>query len=167
MKITATRILGTGFLAAGLMAAQAPAPAAPAPQQPGQRMGRGMMRNRGMMMGRMAQRLNLTDAQKAQAKEIFQAARDSAKPVAADLANARKALRDAVKTNAPDAQIDHLSTNVGTLQGQLIAIRTKAFSKFYNTVLTPEQRDQAGTMMQRASRRVNRAAPARPPLQQQ
>lgn len=169
MKIIVTRVLGAGILAAGLMAAQAPPPAAP--QQPGQmQMGRGMMRgrgmmmNRGMMMGRMAQRLNLTDAQKTQAKEIFQAARESAKPVAADLATARKALRDAVKANAPDPQLDQLSAKVGTLEGQLTAIRTKAFSKFYNTVLTQEQRDQAGTMMQRVNRRWNRTAPAKPAL---
>ncbi len=107
-----------------------------------------------MMLHRFARKLNLTDAQKTQAKEIFQASRDSAKPVATQLADARKALRNAVKSNAPESQIDQLSANVGTLNGQLTAIRTKAFSKFYNMVLTPEQRDQANAAVEQRGQRM-------------
>jgi len=40
-------------------------------------------------------------------------------------------LASAVKTRATDSQIDQLSTQAGTLTGQLMAMRNNTFAKFY------------------------------------
>ena len=85
--------------------------------------------------------LGLTDSQKTQAKEIFEAARAQAKPIAAQLKQGRKAVRDAVKAGKPDAELDALAAQQGALMGQLAAIRAKSHAKMY-ALLTPEQRDK-------------------------
>jgi len=92
----------------------------------------------------MATQLNLTDAQKAQAKSIFQDARQSAQPIRQQLMQTRQALRDAIKTNNT-AQIQQLSATQGSQMGQLTAIRSQAFAKVYQT-LTPEQQQKAAEL---------------------
>ena len=99
---------------------------------------------RGMMMGRMAADLNLTDAQKQQAQSIFAAARQSAQPLQEQMKQNREALAAAVKSGASDAEIDRLSNNLAPLLAQSTAIHTKAFAKFYG-ILTPEQKDKLGS----------------------
>ena len=141
MKSRLTTILGTGLLATGLMLAQTPAPGPQTPAAPGARMHR-----RGAMMQRLGQLLNLTPDQQTQAKTIFQAARANAQPLAAQMHDTRLALANAIKANAPDAEIDRLSNTAGTLASQLIAGRAKAFEKFY-TILTPDQKDKLNTVM--------------------
>ena len=72
--------------------------------------------------------------------------------------DARLALANAVKSGAPDAQIDQLSNNAAQVSAQLIALRTKAFEKFYN-ILTPDQKDKLnGAMDQFLNRGANRPA---------
>jgi len=83
--------------------------------------------------------LGLTDAQKAQATEIFQAAETASSSLRETHATQRTALNDAAKSNAADAVIDQLAATLGTTSGQLAAIQTKAFAKFY-ALLTTEQR---------------------------
>lgn len=95
------------------------------------------------MMGRLGAELNLTDAQKQQAQSIFSAARQSAKPVQDQIKQARQALAAAVKSGAPDAEIDRLSNNLAPLMAQSTAIHTKAFAKFYG-ILTPDQKEKLG-----------------------
>jgi Spy/CpxP family protein refolding chaperone len=90
---------------------------------------------------RMEEALNLTDAQKAQAKSIFLNARQEAQPLRAQLKSDREALRVAVKAN-DTAQIDKLSANEGRVIGKLMAVRHEAMAKFYQS-LTPEQRAKA------------------------
>jgi Spy/CpxP family protein refolding chaperone len=135
MKKAFTQTLASGLLAAGLALAQTPQPA-PAPQP------RAHVR---MGMGRMAQQLNLTPDQQTQAKAIFQSTRQSTAALRTQMRDARQALSNAVKSNAPDAQIDQLSANVGALSGQLTAARTKAFAKFY-AILTPDQKATLDTL---------------------
>jgi Spy/CpxP family protein refolding chaperone len=94
------------------------------------------------MFDRWAAKLNLTGNQRQQAKAILQSARQSSLPAAQELRQTRAALRQAVKSGKPDADIDQLSANAGRLSGQLIASRTKAFAKIY-ALLTPEQRNTA------------------------
>ena len=137
MKQTMNRIILGGLLAAGLILGQAPSAATDAPAQTGKRQGR---------QARAFQFLNLTPDQQAQAKAIFQAGQTDAKPVRAQMKSAREALANAVKSNAPDAQIDQLSGAVGPLASQLAAIRTKTFVKFY-AILTPAQKDQFAAVM--------------------
>jgi len=100
--------------------------------------------HRGQGFERLATRLNLTEAQKGQAKSIMQSSREAAKPVAQELRQDRMALREAVKAGDTQ-QIDRISAKVGTLTGQVTAIRTKAFAKVY-AMLTPDQKAQADQM---------------------
>jgi Spy/CpxP family protein refolding chaperone len=93
-------------------------------------------------LARMAEYLNLTDAQKEQAKAAFQQAHQEAQPVRTQLQQNRLALADAVKAGKSEAEIQGLANTTGTLVGQLVAIRTGAFAKVYAT-LTPEQRQKA------------------------
>jgi Spy/CpxP family protein refolding chaperone len=90
---------------------------------------------------RMAQYLNLTPAQVAQAKTGFQAARQSAQPVRQQLKQVRASMLQAVRANDM-AKIDQLSAQEGSLKGQLLAIRHEAFAKFY-AGLSPEQQAKA------------------------
>jgi Spy/CpxP family protein refolding chaperone len=98
-------------------------------------------------MGRMAQALNLTDDQKAQAKQIFQDAATAGKPLRDQMKQARQALQAAAKNNAANAQIDQLSQQLGVISGQLAANQARAFGKFYS-ILTPEQRQKLDTLNQ-------------------
>jgi len=129
-------------MAAGLTFAQTTAPAAPAQPQSGKTHA-GM---RGAMRQRMMQRLNLTDAQKTQAKAIFQQAKQNAAPLREQLKQNRAALSAAVKANDV-AQIHSLSLQRGNLEGQMLGIRSEAQAKFYAN-LTPDQRAKADQMRQ-------------------
>ena len=133
MKRSLLTIAGLSALAAGLALGQAPAPDTP-------HAGRFRAHQRGAMLDRMAAKLNLTADQKQQAQSIFSAARQSAAPIRTQLRQQRQALRAAVKSGAPESQIDQISSQMGPLMAQATAIRSKAFEKFYS-ILTPEQRN--------------------------
>lgn len=107
----------------------------------------------GAGMHHMARQLNLTDNQKAQAREIFQGTRESAQPLRQQMRDARQQLATDVKSGAGQDLIAKDSAAVGTLAGQLTAIRAQAFQKFYN-ILTPEQKTKLDTL--RANRRARR-----------
>lgn len=140
MKKTLFCLAVVPVLASGMLFAQTPAPSNPA-QTPTQH----RQWNRSQMFDRMAAKLNLTDDQKQQAKSILQAARGSSRPVVQQLRQTRQALRDAIRARKPDADIDQISGNAGSLVGQMTAIRAKAFAKVY-ALLTPEQRTTADQM---------------------
>jgi Spy/CpxP family protein refolding chaperone len=106
------------------------------------------MHPRAGVVQRLAHLLNLTPDQKQQAKAIFQGAHATAQPLTAQMRDARQAIASAVKANAPGAEIDRLSNNAGALASQLTAVRAKAFEKFY-TILTPDQKDQMDSAMDR------------------
>lgn len=89
--------------------------------------------------------LNLTEAQREQAKSIFGAARQSAEPAARQLREGHQALAEAVKTGKSEAELTQLANAQGALIGQMIAIHSAALSKFY-AILTPEQKDKAGKL---------------------
>lgn len=137
MKNKWMTFVAAGALAAGMAFAQT-APARPQAQN-GTHAARKPMARRHWM-----QQLNLTDAQKQQAKVIFQQARESAKPVVEQLRQDRQAMHAAVKAN-DSARIQQLSTTEGKLRGQVMAVRSGAMAKFYQT-LTPEQRAKADHM---------------------
>ena len=145
MKQQFMRLAAVAALAAGMAFAQAPAPAPNA--APGQK-GTAQPRIRRRVM----QVLNLTGAQKQQAKAIFQQSRQNAQPIAQQLKQNREALSAAVKAN-DTAQIQQLSGQQGNLRGQMLAIRSGAMAKFYAT-LTPEQRTKAEQVQQRIRQRM-------------
>jgi Spy/CpxP family protein refolding chaperone len=90
--------------------------------------------------------LNLTPAQQAQEKTIFQSARESAKPVREQLKQTRQSLRAAVQAN-DTAQIQQLASSEGTEMGQLAAIRGNAMAKMYQ-ILTPDQQQKLAQLRQ-------------------
>ena len=94
---------------------------------------------RGNRIDFLATVLSLTDAQKTQATAIFEAAETASTTLRETQALQRTALNDAAKSNAADAAIDQLAATLGATSGQLTAIQTKAFAKFY-ALLTTEQR---------------------------
>ncbi len=83
--------------------------------------------------------LSLTDAQKAAAKAIFDAADAAATTAEGSRAAAQTALKTAIKANAADAELERLSAAIGTIEGQVTAIHAKAEAKFY-ALLTAEQK---------------------------
>ena len=139
MKRTFT-ILASAALAVGLAAAQAPAGPGHHGFGPG-----GAMHGGQFFARHVADALGLTDAQKEQAKAIFQGAREESQPLAAQLKQNHKAVADAVKTGKSEAEIQQLAQSQGPLLGQLAGIHAKAMAKFYG-ILTPEQRDKADKM---------------------
>jgi len=90
---------------------------------------------------RLANYLNLTDAQREQAKATMQAMRQSAQPIRQQLKQVRQQMFQAIQAN-DTAAIQQLSAQEGSLKGQVLALRNQAFAKLYAS-LTPEQRAKA------------------------
>jgi Spy/CpxP family protein refolding chaperone len=103
---------------------------------------------RAKVQRRLLQALDLTDAQKQQAKTIFQSARQTVQPLAEQLKQDRTALAAAVKAG-DSAQIQQLSTAIGTLRGNVLAARSQAMAKLY-ALLTPDQKAKAEEFLQKA-----------------
>src|SRR5262245_52205378 len=133
MKFTLLKVAGISAIAAGLALSQAP-------------QGDAQARPHHRMFGRFATNLNLTDAQKQQAQQIFSQARQAGEPVRAQLKQNHEALAAAIKSNST-AEIDRLSNANGPLLAQTSAIHAKAFAQFYS-ILTQEQKDKVGTRFQ-------------------
>jgi len=93
---------------------------------------------------RIIKNLDLTADQKAQAKAIFQAAKQAGAPIRTQLQENRKAMVAAVESNP--AQIQALATAGGVLQGELMANRATAMAKFY-AILTPDQQTKLNQML--------------------
>ena len=92
--------------------------------------------------------LNLSATQKQQAKTIFQNTRQQAQPLAQQLKQNRQSLNAAVQSGN-SAQIQQISTAMGTLQGQLLAIRSNGRAQFF-ALLTPDQKSTAAAFQQKA-----------------
>src|SRR5437870_503209 len=122
MKHRFFSLAAVAALAAGMVFAQAPA-APPAGKARAGRMG--VQR---AVRHRMMAALNLTDAQKQQAKTIFEQSKQNAQPIVAQVKQNREALSAAVKNN-DTAQIQQLSQQQGALRGQALAIRSGAMAK--------------------------------------
>jgi protein CpxP len=141
MKNKFLAIAGATILAAGLTFAQtetAPAPNSPAAHAHGGFHGR-------PMFARMAHRLNLTDAQREQAKGIFQDMRTQAKPIRAQLQAGRQALVSAAVAGKSTDELSQLAQAQGPQLAQLAVLRAQALGKFY-AILTPGQQQQFQTM---------------------
>ena len=129
MKRNLVTILTVAALAAGMAVAQTAA----TPANPG-------IGVRAAVRQRILKKLNLTDAQKAQAKEITQQAKTAAQPLRQQLQQNRQSLAAAVQSN-DTAQIQSLAAAQGALRGQVLAIRSGAQAKFF-AILTPDQKTQ-------------------------
>jgi Spy/CpxP family protein refolding chaperone len=147
MKKNSIRVAVLGALAAGAMFAQSNSTqlAPKGEQNPGWKQATPAQR-RAHRAQRMANYLNLTAEQRAQAKIVMGTAREQAKPLREQLKSDRVALRSAIKAGN-DAQIDRITKAEAPLIAQLSAIRAHAFEKVYAT-LTPEQKTKADNMRQ-------------------
>ncbi len=137
------RLGAVAALAAGMLMAQAPAPQSGQNQQRPKAAGRQMRGGMHGDGGLWAAALDLTDAQKTQAKAIFQESRDEAKPVMQEMRTAHQALQAAIKT--PGSDLDTLAANQGAIMAKLIALQAKASQKFY-ALLTPAQQQKFDTL---------------------
>lgn len=111
-------------LAVGTLLAQGPGPR-----------GRGMAMRGQASQELLAGYLGLTDAQKAQAKTIFDNAKTAAQPIRSQMQQARTTLNAAIKAGQP---VDAAAAAVGNLFGQLTAIQAKEREQFRG-ILTPDQ----------------------------
>ncbi len=105
-------------------------------------------------MQRLAQELNLTADQKAQARDIFRSGAQQARPLAQQMRQAKKQLQADAVNNAPQATLEQDAASIGPLASQLAAMRAATFGKFYS-LLTPEQKAKWSEL--RAQRRTNRS----------
>lgn len=142
MKRRIQTLAAIGALAAGVALAQTSAPATP---QTGAGRAAGV---RSRVRQRMLQALNLTDAQKQQAKAIFQATRAQAQPLAQQLKQARQTLEAAVQADN-EAAIPQAATAVANLQGQVLTVRAQGMARFV-ALLTPDQKAKAQEFLQKA-----------------
>ena len=140
MKRILIGIAAIGVLAAGFAIAQTTAT-----PQAGAAKGKGV---RALVRKRMLKALNLTDTQTQQAKTILQSARQTAQPLAQQLKQDRAALTAAIEAG-DSAKIQQLSTDMGSLRGNVLAVRSQALSKFY-ALLTPDQKTKAEEFRQKA-----------------
>ena len=90
--------------------------------------------------------LAMTPAQRDQARSAIDQARQSAAPIRQELMNTNRELKAAIRSNNT-SQIQRLSANEGQEIGRLLAVRSSAVAKVYNT-LRPDQRTQADALQQ-------------------
>ena len=95
-------------------------------------------------MGYLMRELNLTDAQKAQVKDILRANRQTGLPLMQQLADNKKAMLEATSNgNYDQAKIQMLATQQGQLMSQLIVQKQAIQHQIYTQVLTNDQRAKA------------------------
>jgi len=109
---------------------------------------------------RIAKKLGLTDAQKAQAKAIFQANKDVVKPIVANLHAERKNLQALIHADTIDeAAIRAETAKIAGIQADLNVNRAKVGAQF-RAILTPSQLATLKTMH---DKRHAKDAPVPPP----
>jgi len=117
-------------------------------------------KHRRHMFKRIARKLGLTDAQKAQAKAIFQANRETVKPMIASLRAERKNLRDLIHADKVDeAAIRAQTDKIARIQADLNVNRAKVGAQF-RAILKPEQLAKLKELRQK---REKAPAPPAPP----
>ncbi|MGA3028849.1 MAG: Spy/CpxP family protein refolding chaperone [Bryobacteraceae bacterium] len=141
MKHKLLAVAGATVLAAGLLFAQTGS--TPAPNPPATAHGQGFHRR--PMFARLARNLNLSDAQRQQAKSIFQDLRTQAKPIRTQLQQGRLALVNAAVAGKSADELNQLAQTVAPQFAQLAALRAQALGKLY-AILTPAQQQQFQTM---------------------
>lgn len=100
----------------------------------------------GRMGAFLSSYLNLTPAQHAQARAIFQASRQSRQPIRQQLKQTRQSMQAAIQSNNT-AQIQQLAATEGSQVGQLAAIRGTTMAKVYQ-ILTPDQQQKLASLQQ-------------------
>jgi Spy/CpxP family protein refolding chaperone len=96
----------------------------------------------GMLLGRFADRLELTDDQRAEIEAIVETSREQSQTLREQLAEARQAYRDAHEPGTFDeAEARAHAQSQADLHAEIMVIRMKTKADVYN-VLTPEQQEE-------------------------
>jgi protein CpxP len=99
---------------------------------------------------RIAEKLNLTDDQKAQIKAVLSGEKDTLMPLLGQLHDARKSLRAAIHaSDANETSVRAAAARVAAVEGDLAVERMKMYGKIAS-ILTDEQRRQIADFEQRA-----------------
>lgn len=101
----------------------------------------------GMRIERLAQRLDLTDEQQAQVKEIKDASWEKHQALREKMQNNREAMREAIESDNT-ASIRSLADQKGDLIAEMSVLRANDRSKI-KAVLTPEQQEEFADMKKR------------------
>jgi len=136
MKTLLRLITLTTLLAATMLAQRGPRAGGGAPPDPAT-----MAQHQ---VERLTTLLSLTAAQASQATTIFTNAATAAAALQTNLGADRTSLQAAIKSNAAST-IDQLSTAIGALQGQIMAIQGKADAAFY-AILTSDQQTKLDSL---------------------
>jgi len=104
---------------------------------------------------KIAKKLGLTDAQKAQAKAIFQGNKDVAKPIIANLRAEQKTLRALMHADTTDeAAIRAETAKIAGIQADLNVNRANVVAQF-RAILTPAQQAILKTLHQKKCHKKN------------
>ena len=107
-------------------------------------------------MGYMARELNLTDAQKTQIKQIFQANKATGLPLMQQMAANKKAMLEATANGSYDhAKVQQLANQQAQLMSQLIVQKQAVRHQIYTQVLTQDQRAKAEELRTRQIARID------------
>ena len=102
---------------------------------------------------RFAEKLNLTDAQKAQIKQITEASRTKNQPLRENMKSIRQQLEAATADGQfNEAQVQALATQQANLSAQMIVEGERTKAQMYQ-VLTPEQQAQMKQMKEQMKER--------------
>ena len=108
---------------------------------------------------KLAKKLGLTDAQKAQAKAIFQGNRDVVKPIITSLRAERKNLQALIHADTIDeAAIRAETAKIAGIQADLNVNRAKVGAQF-RAILTPAQLATLKTMRQKRGHKADATIP--------
>lgn len=110
-------------------------------------------------LGYVVHELNLSDAQKAQIKSMWDAERPAVASLVQELASEGKEM-DSVSAqgNLDDSKVQGIAARQGETVAKLLVEKKRLTSKVYTTVLTPEQRTKAEELQKAWHSRLDRVA---------
>jgi Spy/CpxP family protein refolding chaperone len=95
--------------------------------------------------------LDLTDAQREQARALAEAARTESQPIHEQLRQLREEMHTAIQGGQTEFTL--LAARQGELMGQLIGIQAKTHARMY-ALLTPEQKEKLAEFRERQKERM-------------
>ncbi len=102
---------------------------------------------------RLAKKLDLSDAQKAQVKQIKEAGKAKVQPLRENMKSIRQQLNAATADgNFNEAQVQTLATQQANIMAQLTVEKERTKSQIY-AILTPEQQTQAKALKEQMKER--------------
>ena len=109
------------------------------------------------IVARLTNRLDLTEAQQAQVKEILSSQQQSVSTLLAQAHKNREQLRSVTASGKFDeAQVRAIASQQAQTMTDLIVVREKVKARIYNEVLTSEQRVKADQLLQHLDERFAR-----------